>query len=617
MAAHEIIDLSLSTDDEGPVKPLTASKNVSNARPPASPGFMILSDELDSSIHLEDNWQTQPSKRRKLRPETAGKVDSRSESASANHQNPPPRPSTGCIRGKSRGAKATVELDPIVFISSPDDLSIPSRRTGPTSESLVSMRDDPDDDEHELLHAQTHGSRLNYQLSHRTAALLAEISGNVKPRRSKKVDDGKGVASESTKDYSRGYGVEEGDPEVGHSQKPVKGNASSRTRLTSVEKENKAQEKEREKERKVKEKEEEKGRKRQLKEEKAREKQIAADLAEVNKARTDKKISTPEMIVDLPSSMEGQSADTQIREILKGLQVQVTTYSSNPSNIIKWRRKVAAQFNEEMGHWEPMPEVIRSEKHVLCLLSAKELVTMASTDPAATEGQDLETHVLRVKSKFENSTPIYLIEGLVGWMRKNKNTRNRAYQAAVLSQMEGSTGAGGDSLFAPQMNNKKGKKPAEAYVDEDMVEDALLRLQVMHGCLIHHTAATIETVEWVVKFTQDISTIPYKTQRLNLSTSFCMDVGQVRTGDDKHDTFIKMLQEVVRVTAPIAYGIAAQYPNVGALLKGMRKHGPLVLENLKKSANKNGALTEARIGPALSRRLYKVFMQLDPGSTDV
>ena len=60
-----------------------------------------------------------------------------------------------------------------------------------------------------------------------------------------------------------------------------------------------------------------------------------------------------------------------------------------------------------------------------------------------------------------------------------------------------------------------------------------------------------------------------------------MESGQVKTGDDKDDTFIKMLQEVVRVTPPIAYGIASEYPSVVALVKAFRKHGPLVLEDLQ------------------------------------
>ncbi len=67
---------------------------------------------------------------------------------------------------------------------------------------------------------------------------------------------------------------------------------------------------------------------------------------------------------------------------------------------------------------------------------------------------------------------------------------------------------------------------------------------------------------------------------MNLDTSFCMDAGQVKTGDDKDDTYVKMLQEIVRVTAPVAYGIASEYPNVMALTKGFREKGPTALEDL-------------------------------------
>lgn len=68
---------------------------------------------------------------------------------------------------------------------------------------------------------------------------------------------------------------------------------------------------------------------------------------------------------------------------------------------------------------------------------------------------------------------------------------------------------------------------------------------------------------------------------MTLETSFCMESGQVKTGLDKDDTYLKMLQEVFRVTAPIAYGVAAEYSNVISLVKGLRKYGPTALENLK------------------------------------
>lgn len=60
-----------------------------------------------------------------------------------------------------------------------------------------------------------------------------------------------------------------------------------------------------------------------------------------------------------------------------------------------------------------------------------------------------------------------------------------------------------------------------------------------------------------------------------------MESGQVKTGDDVDDTFVKMLQEVSRITVPMAYGIAAKYPNVVSLVEGLNAHGPLALENVR------------------------------------
>lgn len=66
-----------------------------------------------------------------------------------------------------------------------------------------------------------------------------------------------------------------------------------------------------------------------------------------------------------------------------------------------------------------------------------------------------------------------------------------------------------------------------------------------------------------------------------MNTTFCMDSGQVKTGDDGVDTFVKMLQEVSRITVPMAYGIATKCPNIVSLVKGLNGHGPLALEDVR------------------------------------
>ena len=68
--------------------------------------------------------------------------------------------------------------------------------------------------------------------------------------------------------------------------------------------------------------------------------------------------------------------------------------------------------------------------------------------------------------------------------------------------------------------------------------------------------------------------------RLDGEATFCMDFGQIRTGDDNDETYLKMLQQVTRVTESVAGGIADQYPNVASLMTAFKQHGPRALEDL-------------------------------------
>ncbi|OBT65677.1 hypothetical protein VE03_05540 [Pseudogymnoascus sp. 23342-1-I1] len=358
-------------------------------------------------------------------------------------------------------------------------------------------------------------------------------------------------------------------------------------------------------EQKLAEKEAEAERKRLVREGKARDKQIAADLAKVNTLRIDKKVATPEMIAVFPSGLDEklrQQAEGFIGKI--GASYQEWDCSGTVQNVLRWKRKVDAKYNETEGHWEPVPSVIEDEKHVLCYMPAAEFVALGTNE----EGKDLDSHVLRMKSRFDGFEIIYLIEGLTAWMRKNRNVRNRQFTDAVRRQMgeeEGGTSS-----------QRSRKKPAE-YVDEDMIEDALLRLQVIHGVLIHHTSALVETAEWFAVFTQHIATIPYRRQRMALDTAFCMETGQIKTGEDAPDTYVRMLQEVNRVTAPIAYGIAAEYPSVKTLVEGLKKDGKDALTHVRKSANKDGVFTDREVGKSVSKRVWSIFTGKDEGSTDV
>jgi crossover junction endonuclease EME1 len=365
--------------------------------------------------------------------------------------------------------------------------------------------------------------------------------------------------------------------------------------------------------------------KEQAREKRALEKREAAALAEVNKIRTDKKVSTPEMMVDLPSTLD-PTVKIQAEAVLKDLDVEYQTYASPVPNVIKWRRKVRARYNVDLGHWEPIDMRIEPETHALVILSAGELVDLAlegSND--ADEGDNLAKHVGSMRQHFPGHTLVYLIEGLTSWMRKNRTVRNRQFTSAVRSGLSSDVNLDVNArTTSSSVNSRRPRSAAsisqsqQTYISEDLVEDALLSLQVHHRVLIHHTNSTLETAQQLAVFTQHISTIPYRRARsADDPAGFCMEAGQVRAGDGAHDTYVRLLQEISRVTAPVAHGVVAECRTVAALVKELEKGGPLRLENVQRCADRDGALTDRRIGQAVSRRLHKVFLGRDDRSTDV
>ncbi|EGX93839.1 alpha-1,2-mannosyltransferase (Alg2), putative [Cordyceps militaris CM01] len=356
---------------------------------------------------------------------------------------------------------------------------------------------------------------------------------------------------------------------------------SQRAAAKAAEKEHKRREREREKE------------------ERQRQRDVAAAIVEVNKAKGNRKVSTKEMIVDIPLSLP-PTIKVQLETLLDGLEVQHGDYDSAVHNVVKWRRRINSRFDDESGQWVPMPLRIDKEEHALLFMTAEDIVQLALDD-------GLDKHMTSVRSQYPTEKLVYILQGVTTWMRKNRNTRNRQFAAGVRSQGESQAATG-----------RRQAEQAE-YVDEDAIEDAILRLQVEHDVLIHHTAIPLETAQWISIFTQNISTIPYKKQKDEdtAGARFCMESGQVKTGDSTQDTYVRMLQEIFRVTAPIAYGVASEFGTVTKLVEGLAARGPTALEQVRKSANKDGAFSDRAIGPAVSKRLYKIFTGTDETSTDV
>lgn len=106
-----------------------------------------------------------------------------------------------------------------------------------------------------------------------------------------------------------------------------------------------------------------------------------------------------------------------------------------------------------------------------------------------------------------------------------------------------------------------------------------------------------------------------------------MESGQVESGKDTEDTYLKILQQIIRIAPKEALTIAAEYPSVRSLVQGFERHGELAIENLMVGFSTSAKILiilmtlqkvsdtgsgDRRIGPAASKMLHRIFVGTDP-----
>lgn len=595
--------------------------------------------KLDSGDSV--NWDSidfkvdRPSKKRCITPEFRGQKSASATvlfELSSDHEELPELKRITSTSGKNQShhsTAASASFDEITFSSSAPELGL----------SKASPGNKPCDDSQDDINVSFGRDSTDTGYSHRTAQLLATLSQPISqeskaPSRPARV----ATVRKGTKPKSGDEDRDEDRDEIVFTSSPEKTKPSKKPKPSAEAKASQDAERKAEKERK-----------RLERERKTQAKQRAADLAEVNKSRTNKKSTAPEMIVDVTSSLQGTSIGNQVEEYMKQAEIEMHYFDEEINlmadaiekdhygHIIRWRRKVGSAYNDKQGLWEPTSRTrIEREEHVLIHMPAADFVaTMVTLNPLSSPDTipsqeamkaNLDAHVVSMRSRFHPCIPVYVIEGMSTWLKKNANAKNRQYAAAVRAQIDDlATEPSNSTSNDAQPRSKKRKKPAPPSIDlsfitSSHVEDVLLHLQLAHQpVFIQHTASPVNTASQILTLTQHLSTRPYRLAQLDYNlknASFCMDSGQVKTGENAKETFAKMLQEVQRVTPSMAYGILDGWSSVTKLVGGFEKHGNLLLEDVRKSLNKDGAWSERRLGPMVSKRLYKVFMGRDPTATD-
>ncbi len=381
MLMGEVIDLCLTTDDEKTKRKPGATKPSTNNKPHSSSG--------SQPLNIEGGLR----KKRKLSPLSRQTAE---ESRVANDAPPAEIKSSLPTVRASDYFLSIDDDDPTVWTSSPKQKPKASTRPGSHHQPWASLSDSDASlpDEAWLRMAQSRP----VQVQHRVKQTANPRSAGEKTKYDKEKSEwrdkngcGSSIESQlhlSRREQSRSLGegsthkaeckvTKGGKPKPTHEEKLAQARANHKAKAAM--KALRLQEHELLKEQK-----------RLLKEEQSREKQKEKDRAAANRLRLDKKLSTPEMIVDLPISIDGSTVDTQTRECLKNIGVEITSYQSLVPNVIKWRRKLDSRFNSETGLREKLrAREIDLEKHVMCLMSAKEFVKLATSDANDSGNQTL------------------------------------------------------------------------------------------------------------------------------------------------------------------------------------------------------------------------------------
>ncbi|CAG8516951.1 14018_t:CDS:2 [Racocetra fulgida] len=214
-------------------------------------------------------------------------------------------------------------------------------------------------------------------------------------------------------------------------------------------------------------------------EEREAEKQRERQFQQVNKLKYDKLEMTREMIVDIENSLVEGTLGSLIRDHLEQKMMTINAFQHNVPGIIKFRRKVTAEWSDELGAFVPIPETIQEEVYIFYYLEIETFVQFIEND-------SLHTHISSLQKIFHNKKLVLLIKGFDGYCRKKKIQQNRTFTNAVRTGIDPSVENDGQS---------KKKQTIIKGPDQEKIEEELIWLQLIAKVMIVHTKDTEETAE--------------------------------------------------------------------------------------------------------------------------
>jgi crossover junction endonuclease EME1 len=204
-----------------------------------------------------------------------------------------------------------------------------------------------------------------------------------------------------------------------------------------------------------------------------------------------RKETATELIVYIPSTLPDVLHDSLL-SFLEPLGMDTREW--NPSvDVIKFVRKVIAEWDDEGSIFRPCEEYRKDEDWIIHYLKADKFLDLVVFDPT---GLLWGYHLGAVQNVLPGKKIIVILEGLGSLFAKAKTARNRAYDSTV----RGTQGRAHKDDRLRSLDDKELEK----------VEKKLIEMQVEHEIRLVHTTSPADSAEWISIFATDISSIPYR-----------------------------------------------------------------------------------------------------------
>ncbi|KAJ7084580.1 hypothetical protein B0H15DRAFT_910856 [Mycena belliarum] len=301
----------------------------------------------------------------------------------------------------------------------------------------------------------------------------------------------------------------------------------------------------------------------------AREKEVKKRYKDANKLVNDKKTTLKDMFLIFPPALaDSPLYHAFVKEAEKyDMPVCVAERNFVPHyDVFSWQRTMRKKYDVAAREWQPMPAYERTEETFLIYMNAEELARCIRDEDG--------------------------VKGVV-----------RQVRAAC-----------GGQIFLMVYGLKAYLKRKSAIYTMAQIERAVAALQMAERTHLLYVDTVDDAVERLYNLSADLGIKPYKLiERSHLP--FC-PVTRMPTGTGLADTWLKMLQQVHRVTKHGAQGITEAFPTAHALFEAYEDAPARARDDLLAgctvSHRIDGVAKPRPLGAALSQVVGTVIYGTDP-----